>query len=418
MSQRPDCDLQAELDALRQKIDNLEARHRNSLRSATRSWRLGFSRKFLLGALALAALLTAGGLLYGQGAGEALFIDTKGNVGISTNAPNATLDVAGSLNVSNSTTLSNANIAGSLTTATLNVMKNASLADTTIKGTLTTPALSVSSETKGVRVNSWLDLTSSVCGMGSIGTNLYLNYSDNKWKWANNHPTLGGTAIQFDDCTGASASKIMFLRASGPPTADADAPVLESMRIDNNGNVGIGTTDPKSKLEVNGDAMIKGKITHSGRLQVNDQAEKTYEISPRYHLSLTAPIYEGRTKLIPQDILENLCGDSDGCEFRIGMTRWSSDAETETASRSGLFYYSKTDGHWRASLGDRYGVDGNGKVEHAYDDGKLWQACYFTDGSYSNNRAQGDAQKGMYLLLYKGSKYHHRNRTCELTLID
>ena len=80
MSQQPDSDLQAELDALRQKLGNLEARHRESLRSATRSRRLGFSRKFLLGALSLAALLAAGGLLYGQGAGDALFIDPNGRI--------------------------------------------------------------------------------------------------------------------------------------------------------------------------------------------------------------------------------------------------------------------------------------------------------------------------------------------------
>lgn len=128
-----------------------------------------------------------------------------------------------------------------------------------ITGPLTTDTLNVSSKTRGVRVNSWLDLTSSVCGMGSIGTNLYLNQSDNNWKWANTHKKIGGTAIQFDDCT-EDASKIMFLRASGPSKADADATVSESMRIDHNGNVGIGITEPESKLHVFGSVKISDRL--------------------------------------------------------------------------------------------------------------------------------------------------------------
>jgi microcystin-dependent protein len=80
MSRQPDSDLQAELDALRQKLGNFEAKRRDSLRSASHLRRAGFSRKFLLGALPLAALLAAGGLLYGQGAGNGLFIDPNGRV--------------------------------------------------------------------------------------------------------------------------------------------------------------------------------------------------------------------------------------------------------------------------------------------------------------------------------------------------
>lgn len=94
MSQQPDSDLQAELDALRQKLGNLEDKQRDSLRSAARSRRAGFSRKFLLGALPLAALLAAGSLLYGQSAGDALFIDPNGRVVIG-----GDLDVTGRTDV-------------------------------------------------------------------------------------------------------------------------------------------------------------------------------------------------------------------------------------------------------------------------------------------------------------------------------
>src|SRR4029079_9214275 len=109
--------------------------------------------------------------------------------------------------------------------------------------------------------------------------------------------------------------------------------------------------------------------------------------------SLTASAYGGRTKSIPQNVLEDLCGDQDGCEYRLAMTRWSSDRDTESASRSGILYYSKGDGHWRASSGesDAFGVDGDGTTQHVKD---IWGTCYFTDGNYTQYENQGDKEKG------------------------
>jgi len=56
----------------------------------------GFSRGLALALILLAAFIVlAGSVLYGQGSGDALFIDEKGNVGVGTNEPNAALDVNG-----------------------------------------------------------------------------------------------------------------------------------------------------------------------------------------------------------------------------------------------------------------------------------------------------------------------------------
>jgi len=92
-----------------------------------------FLHKFLkglsFGLIGLVVVVVPGvSPLYGQSAGDALFIDANGNVGIGTSAPQATLDVAGKLNVSDSATITE-----SLTAGTLNVNKNATLADTTVK---------------------------------------------------------------------------------------------------------------------------------------------------------------------------------------------------------------------------------------------------------------------------------------------
>lgn len=116
-----------------------------------------------------------------------------------------------------------------------------------------TAPLSVSSSTAGVRVNSWIDVNSSACGLGSIGQNVYLNQADNISRWSNTHPTIGGSMMMLGTCSGPGYNDIVFLRASGPtgsiPTiANGVAPMLESMRISSTGNVGIGSLTPTAKL--------------------------------------------------------------------------------------------------------------------------------------------------------------------------
>lgn len=186
------------------------------------------------------------------------------------------------------------------------------------------------------------------------------------------------------------------------------------------GNVSIGSVNSRANLDVNGNVQVKGLVSSTGRYQRDDEPESTYEISPRYHLSLTGKNFAGKTRTIPHDILIALCGDPDGCQVRLGMTRWDNDSETETASVFFTFYYSPADGHWRASetdAGNAAGIDGDGRVAHVRN---IWSICYFTDGTYSAYREIGDKEKGMQLLVWSGGKgqNNHPNRTCELTLID
>jgi hypothetical protein len=130
--------IEDELDAVRKRLSELKSIKKDGVFGSTRMYRRGFSKGLAFGLMPfVGVLLLIAGTLYGQSE-DALFIDPRGWIGIGTNKPNATLDVAGKLNVSDSTTLSNTTIAGSLRAGTLNVTKSASLADTTIKGSLTT----------------------------------------------------------------------------------------------------------------------------------------------------------------------------------------------------------------------------------------------------------------------------------------
>ncbi len=148
----------------------------------------------------------------------------------------------------------------------------------------TTPGalLDITGAANGIRVNSWLSAGSSACGIGYVGTNLYRNASDNVWKFTNTNGTIGGTAINFADCSG-TPNQISFVRALGPSTANANATVVESMRIDENGRVGIGTAAPAYPLDVSGGAATSITTTffntgNGGGLSVNENQNPTISV--------------------------------------------------------------------------------------------------------------------------------------------
>jgi hypothetical protein len=184
--------------------------------------------------------------------------------------------------------------------------------------------------------------------------------------------------------------------------------------------VGAGTTNTTRKIKffAEGGATLAGSLNVSGEINGNvvyqrdNDPQTTYQ-KPlwRYHMTLTGGKYGGKTRTIPKEILTKLCGTPDGCEVRLGTTRWDGASRTETESRVVRFYYSPSDGRWRSSdPWNRTGVMGDGKEHDAMD---TWNHCRFTDGTYDNYQFRGNQGTGMQLYV----QGNNPAQTCELTLI-
>ena len=115
----------------------------------------------------------------------------------------------------------------------------------------------------------------------------------------------------------------------------------------------------------------------------------------------------GTTVDIPESVVSDLCGDTDGCTLRMGMYNW--DGTGRIASRDNLFYYNKYNKNWRASAGDTAGTNDNNSTQHVMN---AW-ACYFTDGKYSQWYNHGDINTDFGLL-----SWNQYNASCRLTIID
>ncbi len=358
--------LQAEIDEMRRRLAALEARAPAIGRKE--HWRATPKRL----ALMIAGLMVGGAtIVFGQSAVDSLFVSKNGNVGIGTTTPANKLSVVGNADFSG-----NVAVGASTPANKLSVTGNADFSGNVGIGT-TAPAAK-------------LDIKDRIALQDAGGRNYFKDVERNDGKGLRVGAVWGQYGVFAETGLGALGGKDGVTLQNG------------GLKIDSAGVVSTGS-----------DLSIGRFVRSKGRYQRDSQAEATYSLSARYHMSLTGGAFDGSTKLIPQDVIDDLCGDSDGCEYRLGMTRWDNDTLTETASRTGLLYYSTGDGRWRSSE-DQTGVDGNRITEHVKN---VWDTCYFTDAPYFQRTGQRDEQRGMYLLVWFGG-YSNKNRTCELTLID
>jgi len=191
-------------------------------------------------------------LLWNQNAGSEYFqlraggtdvirIQDNGNVGIGTTSPTAKLHVSGDLNVTTQALFTTQNSTNNVGIGTMNptekfqVRKDVSNGDSSVfRGDNAAGGSGLTGETASLNL---------ILGSGSGNT-------------------VGGVSIR--------AGKIGDMVASGDRdaylsfwTLNNDA-IGERMRIDNVGNVGIGTTVPGQKLTVVGDVNVSGSLNVSG----------------------------------------------------------------------------------------------------------------------------------------------------------
>jgi len=401
MSQDAEGNSLNELAALRQRLEELEAVHRDLQRQVSR--RPFFSRKFALSVLAGTLVMATVAVLWGDEV-ISIFVDPKGNVGIGTNQPGAKLDVSGGAAFS-SVGINHAPWPGQ---TLLLVAKNGD-----IPFNVTDPANTI----------NWLAVDKAgEVRMNGPSVNIGTGVKEDT-----------GTALNVKgaaDFTGTlNVSKdSTFKGYVGINTAPFKNQNL--LIVPTQGNIPFNVTNPANTvswlsvgpdgkvamngggLGVTGDVLINGKVSSKGRYQRDDEAETTYEIPPPYHLSLTYKNYAGKSKAIPQDVLDSLCGTPGGCQVRLEMTKWDNDSETESASEGFWFYYSKTDGRWRTNDngGAAVGVSGTGGIKHARN---LYDTCFFTNGSYPGGQ---NLDKSMKLHISTVGRYHWPNLTCELTI--
>jgi len=227
------------------------------------------------------------GFKAGGGTGYHAYMDSSGNVGIGTTSPQSSLQVSGAMPVSPTGNGIHMGITSSNTCMQFNAGSgNVSLIDFSISGTDTLGRLLYDNTSNflAISTNSAEKMRIDSSGNVGIGTSSPSSYSKLAVLGSdgtgftgitaiNSNANVGIAGVQFSsDATYIKAAigllrsnsngvgSLVFYNDSNTDAANW-ATTDEKMRIDANGNVGIGTTSPAVKLDVNGITGWSGNTT-------------------------------------------------------------------------------------------------------------------------------------------------------------
>lgn len=231
-----------------------------------------------------------------------LVIDSSGNVGIGTVSPTYKLDVAGSANAQQLCIAGDCKsswpsfVGGSGTDNYIPRWNGANNLETSsiYQNDAGNVGIGTSNPTSKLEVSG--DIHSSSIQLGNSAGSI----TENWWEFGKDDGLTstgidfhGGSGAGFSDYTariyrysGNNADFIILNRGTGSLVLGTDN--SNQLTIKTGGNVGIGTTNPTSKLEVAGNAKINGTAIVGGELDVS---QNTYIRGTLYHKLLSHSFY-------------------------------------------------------------------------------------------------------------------------------
>ena len=201
-------------------------------------------------------------------------IINNGNVGIGVDSPVSKLDVNGDINISTGSSFKINGSAIATTDTTYSSGTGISIVGTIINSTITqytnsnVISLLNSGITGGLKVNSgkietYDSLNLFIYGSGNSEKGIF--FRDTHSSGSNKY---NASILIYDHGGGVLVERhqmvYQLIAWDGISFCTASNTRNERMRIASNGNVGIGTTNPSKKLDVNGDVNISGSLTVTG----------------------------------------------------------------------------------------------------------------------------------------------------------
>lgn len=116
----------------------------------------------------------------------------------------------------------------------------------------------VDATSRQIAARDWLDISSDGGGYGVIGGNVYTNWGDNTFRYAQSHGSIGGIGLATNYPSWNQAS--IFSSGTTSSTGGNSFTPTNIAVFDYSGKVGIGTNSPATKLDVQGTSGTTLKI--------------------------------------------------------------------------------------------------------------------------------------------------------------